>query len=71
MIKAIKQNALWGIIDNERLAVPPIHSNRLEAIHEWRYFETLNSKKQFMKHKRTPKEIDSIFKNLKETSYHK
>lgn len=67
-VKLSQENGQYGIIDNGIEAVPYTHDTPESAIDEWSYFERENNKKQFLPHKRTLEEIESIEHDLLNSS---
>jgi len=60
-ISAKKVNKRFGIMQDGKEVVPCVHDSKESAIEEWVCFERLNTTgRQFLEHKRTLEEIDSI-----------
>lgn len=66
MVELYYKNGFYGINEDNELVVPLVYYTPIGAIDEWEYFERLNTKKQFLSHKRTDEEIDIIVSHLKE-----
>lgn len=68
MIKVVKKDKGFDIMEGEKEVVPFVHYSKESAIEEWVYFEKFNiTKKQFLNHVRTIEEINSIVSDLNST----
>lgn len=67
-LSIIQRNSLYGISNNNiEDVVPCTHENPLNAIDEWKTFETLNaSGNQFLRHTLTLEEINEQEKLLQQ-----
>jgi hypothetical protein len=65
MVDLFVFNGKYGIIDNGDEAVGAWNNTKEEAIGEWYWFEKANATgRQFLKHKRSIKEIEQIVEKL-------
>lgn len=65
MIKIVKKDKGFGIMEGRKEVVPFVHYSKESAIEEWIYFEKLNiTEKQFLNRVRTIEEINSIASDL-------
>ena len=65
MYKIIIENQLFGIVNGKRNhVVPCLHFTKEAAIEEWEHFETINVNNQFLDHKLTLEEIQTIKEQL-------